>query len=201
MSARAGVAGVVLAAGASRRMGRPKALLPVDGTTFVERIVGVAVSCGLAPVYVVVGEHRPMIEEKCPALAPRLVVNPDPSRGQLSSLQTALGALGEQPLSAVTVFLVDHPLVRRTTVVRLVDAFVATGRSIVVPTVAGRRGHPVVFGRRVFPALMAAPLERGARAVLEAHPEEVVEVPVDDEGILADIDTPEELGRHIGRDG
>ena len=201
MSSTAVVAGVVLAAGSSSRMGRPKALLPVGDTTFVQRIVGVAASAGLAPVRVVVGGHGPLIEEACPELAPLLVVNPDPSRGQLSSLQAALGALDAEPLSGVAVFLVDHPLVRRQTVVELIGAFGATRSGIVVPAFGGRRGHPVVFGRRMFPALLAAPLERGARAVLESHPEEILELPVEDGGVLADIDTPAELHRHIGRDG
>ncbi len=197
----AAVAGVVLAAGASSRMGRPKALLTVDGTTFLERIVDVAASAGLAPLRVVVGEHGPAVEAACPDLAPLLVTNPDPSRGQLSSLQTALLALGAEAPAAVAVFLVDHPLVRRTSVGAIVAAFRATGHGIVVPTLGSRRGHPVLFARALFPALLAAPLERGARAVLEARPDEVLEVPVDDPGILVDIDTPAELERHVGRQG
>ena len=90
------------------------------------------------------------------------------------------------------VFLVDHPLVEESTVALLVERFRQTRQPIVIPTFEGRRGHPVLFGRTVFAELFSAPLQEGARFVVRGRPELVDTVEVDDPGILADIDTPEQ---------
>ncbi len=198
MSGGGPVAAVVLTAGRSARMGRPKALLPVGRETFLERVVGVAAAAGLDPVRVVVGPHGKAIAAALPALGPLLVPNPDTELGQLHSLRLGLHAL-PAGVDAAVMFLVDHPLVRPDTVRTLVAAFRSGGRPVVVPVHGDRRGHPVLFGRAVFAELLEGPLEGGARRVVRADPSRVEEVAVDDSGILADVDTPEqyeELIRH-----
>jgi molybdenum cofactor cytidylyltransferase len=180
-------------------MGRPKALLPLGGKTFLERILDTAQEAGLDPLRVVVSEHGGAITAALPALAPLLLRNERPELGQLHSLRLAVDSLPEQVRGAV-VFLVDHPLVRVETVTALLAAASATLKPVAVPVHRGRRGHPVYLGRETFLALFEAPLERGARAVLEDHPERVAEVAVADPGVLVDVDTPAEY-EEVRRDG
>ncbi len=201
-SHRTTVGAVILAAGASERMGRPKALLPTGaegGETFLERLVGVAERAGLEPVRVVAGEQLEEIAAAMPQLAKLLVRNPNPELGQLSSLRVGLRALPEGAEGAV-VFLVDHPLVEESTVALLLERFRRSRRPIVIPSYEGRRGHPVLFGRAVFAEFFAAPLQEGARFVVRGRPELVDTVEVDDPGVLADIDTPEQYEKMMEGD-
>ncbi|MBZ5601087.1 MAG: nucleotidyltransferase family protein [Acidobacteriia bacterium] len=179
------IAGIILAAGASSRMGRPKALLEYHGETFAGRLVRV-LSRFCDPVIVVLGYHADAIRERVIA---NFVVNPDPDRGQLSSLQTALAAIP----SDADGFLftpVDSPSVSEDTIERLLAIFKERRDAIVIPRFGGRRGHPVC----VPPALIADFLALGAteqtRVVVNRNADRVVYVDVDDAGILADIDDP-----------
>lgn len=191
------VAAIVLAAGESRRMGFPKALLRVDEQTFIERIVGALAASRVATIVVVLGCHHERIRAQVRLAPARVVLNAEWERGQLSSLQTGLRALAGEGYDAVIMALVDHPLIAPETVDALIAAFEATGRPIVVPVHAGRRGHPVLFAARLVPELLAAPLDEGARAVVRAHAAEVLEVPCAAPGVLADIDTPELYARWL----
>lgn len=179
------LAGIILAGGSSRRMGRIKALLPLDGETFLDRQIGLlAHYC--SPVVVVVGEHAAEIEagRRRPAVT---VVNPQPDRGMLSSLQCGLATLPE----AIDYFLfipVDLPRVSKETVEQLVQA--AGSARIVIPRCNGRRGHPVLMDASLRPELLAA--SGSPRDVVERHAGQVRYLDVDDEGILADVDTPED---------
>jgi len=180
------VAGVILAAGRSQRMGRTKALLPLAGRTFLASIVGLARSAGLRPLRVVVGGgDENGIVEAHPELG-------EQDLGQLHSLRLALRTLDPTP-DAVVVFLVDHPLVRLDTVRSLIDEHRASRRPIVIPSHRGRRGHPVLFAREVFPELLDGPLEGGARRVVRRDAARVAVVEVADAGVLADIDTPSDF--------
>ncbi|MBM4268609.1 MAG: nucleotidyltransferase family protein [Deltaproteobacteria bacterium] len=186
------VAGVLLAGGASERMGRPKATLRIGEETFAGRLLRALGEAGLERIVVVAGVHA----EETRAALPRdvrLLVNPDPSCGQLSSLKIALRDLtpAEPPVDAALVALVDHPAVRVDTLVRLREA--SASRAIVVPRHGGRRGHPVVFARALFEELLEAPVALGARTVVRRDPARVLELDVDDAGVLVDVDTPADL--------
>ena len=136
------IAGIILAAGASSRMGTPKALLDYRGETFVGRLVRVlGTSC--KPVIVVLGYHADVMRQQVPATA-RIVVNPDPSRGQLSSLQTGLAALPAEA-DGFAFIPVDSPAVAEDTVAKLARAFERRDPStlFVIPRQSGKRGHPV----------------------------------------------------------
>lgn len=145
----------------------------------------------MAPVVIIAGEHYTQIAKTLPTLAPLMLHNPRPDDGQLSSLRIGIKAVRGE-CSGLLMFLVDHPQVRPETVRLMTDRFREGGGEIVVPTCAGRRGHPVLFGASVFDELLTVPLEGGARQVVHARPERVIEVAVDDPGILRDIDTPED---------
>jgi CTP:molybdopterin cytidylyltransferase MocA len=196
------IAAVVLAAGFSSRMGRPKALLPAGGggTTFLDRIVATLSQAGLESVTVVVGADAPQVRAAIAASrAPLEVVeNPDPSRGQLSSLRIALAALDAAEVEAVLVLPVDQPLVAAETVRRVIGVYRETHAPIVRPSRGHRHGHPVIFDRSLFDDLRRADLSRGARDVIAARRDAAVDVPVDDEGAFVDIDTPEDYERVFG---
>jgi CTP:molybdopterin cytidylyltransferase MocA len=195
------IPGVILAAGASVRMGRPKALLPVDATgeSFVARLARTFADAGVEEIVVVSRPGLDLSNTLAGQLRPvRLVDNPDPDRGQLSSLLAGLRVSDRPGVQAILVGLVDVPLVAADTVRAVVAAYRRTPAWIVRPVDRGRHGHPVIFDRRVFDELRRAPLDRGAKTVVRAHEHEILEVPVEDEGAFLDIDGPEDYARVIG---
>ena len=194
--------GVILAAGDSTRMGSPKATILDDaGVPFVVRIARTLFDAGLPEVVVITGRDHETAAGAVGSVtwkvAPRLVRNPDPSRGQLSSLWTALDACSGRA-DAIVMTLVDIPLLARDTVETVVATWLRTGAPIVRPEYGGRRGHPVVFDRAIFDELRRAPLDGGARTVLAAHYQEIVTVAVPDPGCVVDLDTPDEYRRAMG---
>lgn len=200
------VPGLILAGGRSSRMGRPKALLPVDGRdTFVSRLARTLREAGVADVVVVAAADGPVHAIRA-ALAsvrpePRLALNPDASRGQLSSLLTGLEALARPGGDALLMTLVDVPLVGVSTVRALLEAYARSRAPIVRPIrpVDAAHGHPVIFDRSLFDELRDADPAAGARPVVRAHAPEIEDVPVEDAGAFLDIDTPADYRRVFGR--
>jgi molybdenum cofactor cytidylyltransferase len=190
---------VVLAAGRSTRMGEPKALLPIapGGPTFVRQIATVLLDGGAAGVFVVGREDDEALQREVQALdiAVRYVVNANAERGQLSSLIAGLNAADRPGIAGLLVSPVDAPLVRAETVRRLVAAFESGGAAIVRAVYRGRHGHPVIFGRAVFDDVRHADPTVGAKAVLRAHAADVLDLDVDDPGVVDDIDRPEDYAR------
>jgi molybdenum cofactor cytidylyltransferase len=180
-------------------MGRPKALLPATraGETFIERLVGTLIAGGVDDVVVVAGEVAPAIRARLGFRA-RVVVNDRVDRGQLSSILVGLDVVDHPGVLAVMIAPVDQPLVSESTVRALAEAWRRSHAPIVRPVREGRHGHPVIFDRAVFDELRAADLSTGARAVVHAHAENLVEIAVDDDGAFADIDTPAEYERWTG---
>jgi molybdenum cofactor cytidylyltransferase len=124
------------------------------------------------------------------------VLNPDPSSGPVSSLQAGIRVLPPEA-SALLFSPVDHPLFSPSTVRSLVEAFRETSAPLVLPSFEGRRGHPVLFSRVLFPELLEEDLPEGARTVVRRYLHGRLQLPVEDPGILADIDTPEEYRKHF----
>jgi molybdenum cofactor cytidylyltransferase len=127
----------------------------------------------------------------------RVVTNPHAERGQLSSLLAGLDAADHPGVRGVLVTPVDAPFVRETTIATLLSAFASRNVPIVRATFHGRHGHPVIFGRAVFDALRRADPCLGAKAVVQAHAHEPLDVDVDDEGVLHDIDGPDDYTRVV----
>jgi molybdenum cofactor cytidylyltransferase len=191
---------VVLAAGRSTRMGRAKALLPLDDRdTFLSRIVRTFLEADVDDVVVVLGHDASAIATSIVAtgLRARVVVNADYDRGQLSSLQTALALIDRPGVSAALVTLVDVPLVSSDTVRRVLERYRETRAPIVRPVQGDRHGHPLLVDRALFAALRAAGPSDGAKPIVRAHVSSAGEVFVDDEGAFVDIDTPDEYERRV----
>ncbi|MGW5580329.1 nucleotidyltransferase family protein [Micromonospora chokoriensis] len=187
------IAGLLLAAGAGRRYGRPKALVELDGEPLVRRGVRLLADGGCAPVHVVLGAGADEVPE-LPAAVP--VRHDRWSDGLGSSLRRGLASLPADVPGAVVV-LVDQPLLSPVAVRRVREAY--TVGAVVVATYAGRPGHPILLCRRTWPLLdRYAVGDRGARHLLRERPELVVEVPCDDAGTPVDVDTPADLLRLRG---
>jgi CTP:molybdopterin cytidylyltransferase MocA len=180
---------VVLAAGASTRMGSPKALLDFEGQTLITRIATTARAAGATGVSVVLGP--PDGDRIKPRLPPGVAViwNPDPSRGMLSSVQAGLMQLPHKTLAAL-IWPVDHPALRTDTVTQIMGA--SPGR-IIVPRVGGEGGHPVRIPRQFFGGILALPADASLKSFIEANAASVAWVDVDDAGAIRDIDTPADL--------
>lgn len=197
--------GAILAAGQSRRMGRAKALLPVDPQarqpiTFVRRVAATLRDGGVARVVVVSRPDDAALEREVAAIDPPvlLVANPRADAGQLSSIVAAVGSTQADD-AGLLITLVDLPLVRPSTIASLVATFGAHPTAIVRAVHQGRHGHPVIFPAAVFEALRRADPAVGARAVVRAAGQEVLDCEVADPGVLYDIDTPDDYTRFIAR--
>ncbi len=177
-------------------MGSPKALLDAGGSSFLARILLSLRAGGAGPLLVVVRDLEGAVALEAGDQGGTLVLNPDPSPGPISSLQAGILAL---PPDAEGVLLapVDHPLFAPGTVAALIRAFRETRPPIVVPAFGGRRGHPVLFGRTLFPELLEEGLPEGARTVVRRYLQGRLQLPVDDPGVLGDIDTPQDYRRHF----
>lgn len=197
------ICGLVLAAGQSSRMGRPKALLrcaPTDDT-FIARIVRTVREAGVCDVVVVGRPDDEALRSHVAGLRPNVeyLENPAPMRGQLSSLITGIERAEGRGAGAVLVMPVDIPLVRAGTIARVLAAAAESRALVVRATHHGRHGHPVLFRAAVFSALRTADPAVGARAVLRSHAGDVMNVEVDDPGVLRDFDAPEDYDQTFGR--
>jgi molybdenum cofactor cytidylyltransferase len=197
---------IVLAAGASSRMGRPKALLPIgpagkEGETFLSRITRTLQEAGVEEIIVVLGNDAETVRSGLPGpvRGVRLIENTHPDQGQLSSLLVGLRAADRPGVRAVLITLVDVPLVSADTIRTVLSTYKESkGALIVRPAREGQHGHPVIFDRVLFQELRQADPAIGARSVIHAHHADVVDVAVPDEGSFIDIDTPEAYARYIG---
>jgi molybdenum cofactor cytidylyltransferase len=188
------VAALVLAAGRSTRMGAVnKMLAEIGGKPLVRIAAEQAVASHAHPVIVVTGHEREKVEAALNGLPVRFVRNADYAEGLGTSLKAGIAAVPEEA-DAVVVCLGDMPQVDAALINRLIAAFdPERGALVVVPSIDGRRGNPVVWSRRFFHDLMTIQGDVGARHLIGNYAEAVVEVPVAGEAALTDVDTPESL--------
>lgn len=188
------IAALVLAAGRSTRMGiENKLLIDIGGKPMVRRVVEALAASPARPIIVVTGHQRERVEAALAGLPVTFVYNPQHAEGLSTSLRAGLEALPDDS-DGVLVCLGDMPRLGAPLVERLIAAFAPSrGQSIIVPTCHGRRGNPVLFGRAFFEEMKRISGDIGARHLIGAYPEAVVEVETGDPAVLLDVDTPEAL--------
>jgi molybdenum cofactor cytidylyltransferase len=205
MNATSRLCGVILAAGASSRMGRDKALLawPQGGAgTFLSAAIERFIPY-VDMVLVVAGRNAAALTAVVYADGASLVVNEEPERGQFSSLQTGLHEVLNRGRDAALITLVDRPPVKAETIEKLLEEFeraLAHGKWAAVPEYGGRHGHPIMAGREMIEAFLRAPATSSARELLHAAEERIVYTPVDDPLVVANVDTPEQYAA-LGSEG
>jgi molybdenum cofactor cytidylyltransferase len=189
------IAGLILAAGESSRMGQDKALLTYRGRTFLETIISILREADVSRVAAVLGHHAEEVQRGVKLEDMEVVINPEYRRGQTSSLQAGLRALESADLEAVVLCLVDHPLISADTVRALVASFRRSGAPVVIPTFQNQRGHPVLVARALFDELLRLSPDEGANTVIRKYRDATQLVEVNDSGILLDVDDSEAYRR------
>jgi molybdenum cofactor cytidylyltransferase len=186
------IAGIILAAGASSRMGQSKPLLVWRGQSFIAHAARAALEAELAPVIAVVGAQADAVRAALAGALVEVVHNPDWAEGQSTSVRAGLQAL--PPDTAAAIFLLaDQPQISRELLRALVEHYLQTRPPIVAPMIDGRRGNPVLFDRVTFPDLMSLQGDAGGRQVFARYP--AAYVPWLDASLLLDVDTREDYAR------
>lgn len=195
------IAGLILAAGESRRMGRDKALLTFHGKTFLETLVENLSAAGIEKIVVVLGHHAAEIQNTVRLAGANVVVNRDYRFGQTSSLQAGLRAVEADPPDAVILCLVDHPVISAKVIRMLIERFERTHPSVLIPTHKGERGHPIVISRQLFAELLSLPPDAAANTVIRKYRPATEFVEIADPGILVDVDDPKAYARLEDEEG
>lgn len=190
---------VILAAGESRRMGSPKPLLRLGGEAFLEHAVLATQFASPDEIVVVTSATLREPIRKLRIGGVKIVVNPHVERGMAESLRCGLRAMGAA--DAALVALADHPRVRRDSVAQLAEVAAMNPGRIVMPVADEERGHPVIIPAALFGEIMELEEGRGLNDVIKRHEDLVIEVEMDDEGVLLDIDTPEDFAKLVNGEG
>jgi molybdenum cofactor cytidylyltransferase len=194
----AGAGAVVLAAGEARRFGSPKLLMPFGDSTVLGCVVSTLEAAHLRPIVVVAGPHPSATTDALATTCARVVSNPDPARGMLSSVRVGVAALPAE-ISCFAVVLGDQPRLRVDDLLPLLREHRRRGGGIIVPTYCGKRGHPIVFGQTYCTEILALDDHQTLRDFIHRHHRDVVEVEVPSDAVLRDIDTREQYEDELRR--
>jgi len=187
---------MILAAGESKRMGKPKLLLPFGEKTMIEAVIDRVIQSRAEKILVVLGSNREKIEKKIGNLPLEIAVNPDFKEGMLSSVQYGFHVLPEDA-QAVLIFLGDQPSIPSEVIDRIIDAFRETGKGIVLPVYKGERGHPVLIDMKYRHEVKNLNPEVGLRELVYGRPKDILEVEIETVCILRDINDFEDYTREI----
>jgi len=191
------IVAVVLAAGLSKRIGRPKALLRYKKQSFLNHILINLQTAGINNIFVVLGQEFDRVKGSFSNKNPYIFIhNPHPEEGPLSSFKLALQKMPRETQGCLLV-LVDHPLVTAETYRYIKYLGEKHQDAILIPVFKGQNGHPVYFGKKFFPQLLQAPLTEGARYVVHHNQQAIHKFETDDHGVIADIDTKDDFDLYI----
>lgn len=191
------VSAILLAAGQSKRMGKLKQLMPFGQSTIVGQAVDNLLGSAVDEVIVVVGYKAEDVIKAIAAKPVKLVINPDYEQGMSTSIIAGLN-LVHSGVQGVMLALGDQPLVNSQTINRLIEEFYKHDKGIAVPTYQGRGGHPIIFASKYKKQLLKLRGDVGGRQIIEDHPDDVLEVAVDSESIVADFDTTDDYQAYVG---
>jgi molybdenum cofactor cytidylyltransferase len=200
-SGSARVSAIILAAGSSTRMGRAKQLMPLGDSTILERTIANVRAVEVNEIVLVLGASAETIRRQLPLSlleGLNVVVNRAYREGMSSSLRAGISAL-DQRSEAALIILGDQPFIRSETMDRVIKAYRRDQAQIVIPSFHGTRGNPVLLDRFVFSEVMALEGDTGCRAIFGSHLEGIAKVEVEDDGILLDIDDPDDYDRLRGK--
>jgi molybdenum cofactor cytidylyltransferase len=184
------ISAILLAAGESNRMGQPKQLMPFDQSTIVERTIDNLLNSAVSETIVVLGYREQDVRKTIADQPVKIAINPDYQQGMSASVIAGLKQVDKRA-QAVLIALGDQPFVDSQTINTLVEAFIANNRGIIIPVYQGRRGNPVIFAIKYKGELWNLKGDIGGREIINHHPDDVLEVAVNCEGVLLDIDTAE----------
>jgi len=187
---------VVLAAGQSRRLGKPKLLLPFGGSTVIGCVVSALEGAGLDPIVVVAGDEAVDIAQALRATRATIVRNPNVERGMISSVRIGVSLL-PAGVGRLVLALGDQPRLRADDIIHLLAEHGRLGKGIAVACHGGKRGHPVVFDGRYVGEIMAVPDSGTLRDVIHAHADDVAVVEYESDAVISDIDTQEDYDRQL----
>ena len=182
------ITGIVLSAGESRRMGKPKLLLTLGEQTILEQTIDNFLKSKLNEVIVVVGDKAKEMSRLIASRPVKIAVNPIYRQGMSTSIAAGL-SLTSDKTQAVMLALADQPFIDTQTINHLIEAFCTSHKGIAIPVYQGRRGHPVIFAIKYKEALLSLTGDIGGRHIIDQHPDDILEVAVNCEGINIDIDT------------
>jgi len=191
------VSAILLAAGQSKRMGELKQLMPFGQSTIVEQAVDNLTGSAVDEVIVVVGYKAKDVIKAIAARPIKLVINPDYEQGMSTSVIAGLN-LVQSKVQGVMLALGDQPLVDSQTINILIEEFYNHDKGIAVPIYRGRRGHPIIFAIKYKEQLLKLRGDVGGRQIIEDHPDDVLEVAVDSESVVADFDTTDDYQAYVG---
>jgi molybdenum cofactor cytidylyltransferase len=184
------------AAGASRRMGRPKLLLPVNGRPMVAGVVEALRGGGVREIVLVTAPGDEALQTWARQNGVTVAINPDPGRGMLSTIQEGVAALaGNLAGKILLVSPADLPNLQSETVARLLRRMIETGAPIALPIYHGKRGHPLAIAPRLIPEIDTLDPKIGLKQLRDRHEAELLEIEVEDAGVVQDVDTPEDYER------
>jgi molybdenum cofactor cytidylyltransferase len=191
------ISAILLAAGESKRMGRPKQLLEWQGKTLLQHVLESLINSNADDIILVLGHETDRIRKSLPALQIKIVINPDYKQGMASSLRQGLLAMDPRS-EAFLVCLADQPGIGPEIMNNMIREFQQADpkRGIVRPVYRGLRGHPVLIGAQYLQEALQLQGDVGARQILMNHPEDILEIDVDKDVVLKDIDTPEEYQKY-----
>jgi len=185
------IAGIILAAGTSSRMGKPKQLLTYKGKTLLNWVLETAIQSSLSRVVLVLGHSAAEIQKTLDYPNIPIIFNAQYHQGQSSSIRHGINAL-EPSTNAAMFLLGDQPLIKTATINALISSYTEKQSLITVPTFQGKRGNPVIFDRRLFPQLETLSGDSGGRVLFDENVDQIAIVEVDDPGILMDVDSFED---------
>ncbi len=191
------VSAILLAAGQSKRMGKLKQLMPFGQSTIVEQAVDNLLGSTVDEVIVVVGYKAEDVINAIAAKPVKVAINPDYEHGMSTSIMAGLN-LVHSGVQGVMLALGDQPLVDSQTINRLIEEFYNHDKGIAVPTYQGRRGHPIIFAIRYKKQLLKLSGDVGGRQIIKEHPDDVLEIAVNSENVIADFDTTGDYQAYVG---